>query len=172
LGSFYFYFLCQRSFIGISCSVTDMPISSVSCSILRIFQKSIPSDCVNVIFCFPQAVNQTLSEANLIRGERSELVNGRLPNQADNDFVATGVLLPPFPLHAQLVAAQRAFTDMGVWQGVAMDFLELHPGPPCPTLLCLYGRFRGGPSAEREAFGHLLPLWTPHAVRLFLQILR
>jgi hypothetical protein len=24
---------------------------------------------------------------------------------------------------------------MGVWQGVAMDSLKLHPGPPCPTLL-------------------------------------
>jgi hypothetical protein len=24
---------------------------------------------------------------------------------------------------------------MGVWQGVAMDFLKFHPGPPCPTLL-------------------------------------
>jgi hypothetical protein len=26
-------------------------------------------------------------------------------------------------------------TSMGVWQGVAMDSLKFHPGPPCPTLL-------------------------------------
>jgi hypothetical protein len=24
---------------------------------------------------------------------------------------------------------------VGVWQGVAMDSLKFHPGPPCPTLL-------------------------------------
>jgi hypothetical protein len=30
---------------------------------------------------------------------------------------------------------------IGVWQGVAMDFLKFHPGPPYPTLL----RSAGGP---------------------------
>jgi hypothetical protein len=29
---------------------------------------------------------------------------------------------------------------MGVWQGVAMDSLKYHWGPPCPTLLCPAGR--------------------------------
>jgi hypothetical protein len=56
-----------------------------------------------------------------------------------------------------------ALKIMGVWQGVAMDSIEFHPGPPCPTLLC---RFRGGPRAWRAACCRLLPLWTPHAVGL------
>jgi hypothetical protein len=60
--------------------------------------------------------------------------------------------------------------NIGVWQGVAMDSLKFHPGLPCPTLLCpvggpslkrLYGRFRGGPLAERAACGHRLTLWIP-----------
>jgi hypothetical protein len=58
------------------------------------------------------------------------------------------------------------FGFMGVRQGVAMDFLKFHPGPPCPTLL----RPAGGPPlkqpAGQAACGRLLPLWTPHAVRL------
>jgi hypothetical protein len=48
---------------------------------------------------------------------------------------------------------------MGEWQGVAIDSLNFHPGPPCPTLLC---------PAGRAACGHLLPFWTPYAVRLWL----
>jgi hypothetical protein len=45
---------------------------------------------------------------------------------------------------------------IGVWQGVAMDLLRFHPGPPCPTILCPaagpppkqpYGCFRGAPPA-------------------------
>jgi hypothetical protein len=28
---------------------------------------------------------------------------------------------------------------MAEWQGVAMDSLKFHPGPLCPTLLCLAG---------------------------------
>jgi hypothetical protein len=28
---------------------------------------------------------------------------------------------------------------MDVWQGVAVDFLKFHPGPPCPTFLCPAG---------------------------------
>jgi hypothetical protein len=66
---------------------------------------------------------------------------------------------------------------MGVWQGVAMVSLKFHPGPPCsafprptggPPLKRPYSCFRGGPLAGRAACGHLLPLWTPHAVRLCL----
>jgi hypothetical protein len=58
------------------------------------------------------------------------------------------------------------FLSKGVWHGVAMDFLEFHPDPPCPTLLCPYGRFRGGMPAGHVACGCLLPLWTPHVVHL------
>jgi hypothetical protein len=63
---------------------------------------------------------------------------------------------------------------VGVWQGVAMDSLKFHPGPPCPTLLRPaggpppkrpYSRFGGGPPAERAACGHLLPPWIPLPVR-------
>jgi hypothetical protein len=62
--------------------------------------------------------------------------------------------------------------SIGVSQGVAMNSLKFHPGPPCPTLLCpvsrpplkwLYGCFKGGPCTD---CGRLLPLGTPHAVRL------
>jgi hypothetical protein len=64
---------------------------------------------------------------------------------------------------------------VGVWQGVAMDFLKFHLGPPCLTLLPPagvpplkrpYGRFRGAKPTERVACGRLLPLWTPQAVFL------
>jgi hypothetical protein len=64
---------------------------------------------------------------------------------------------------------------IGVWQGVAMDFLKFHPGSPCLTLLHSaggpplkqpYGHFRGGLPVGWVAYGRLLPLWTPHAVRL------
>jgi hypothetical protein len=66
---------------------------------------------------------------------------------------------------------------LGVWQGMAMDSLKFHPGPPCPTLPRLAGeptqkrpngRFMGGLAARRASCGHLLPIWTPHAVRLCL----
>jgi hypothetical protein len=40
----------------------------------------------------------------------------------------------------QLPATVMTFA-MGAWQGVAMDSLKFHPGPPCPTLL----RPAGGP---------------------------
>jgi hypothetical protein len=64
---------------------------------------------------------------------------------------------------------------MGVWQGVAMDSLMFHTGPPChnllrpveePPLKRPYDRFKDGPPAEQAAYGRLLPAWTPHAVRL------
>jgi hypothetical protein len=64
---------------------------------------------------------------------------------------------------------------IGIQQGVAMDSLKFHAGPPCPTLLPpvgktpmkrLYSHFRGGPPAGRAAYGHLLPDWAPHAVCL------
>jgi hypothetical protein len=35
--------------------------------------------------------------------------------------------------------------SVGMWQGVAMDSLKRHPGPPCPTLL----RPAGGPPLKR-----------------------
>jgi hypothetical protein len=37
---------------------------------------------------------------------------------------------------------------------------------PFYTLKRRYGRFRGGPPAERASCGPLLPLWTLNAVRL------
>jgi hypothetical protein len=64
---------------------------------------------------------------------------------------------------------------LGVWQGVAMDFLKFHPGPLCPTLLCpaggqplkrSYSCFSSVAPAGQAACGHLLPPWTPRAVRL------
>jgi hypothetical protein len=62
-----------------------------------------------------------------------------------------------------------------VWQGVAMDSLKFHLGPPCPTLLWPaggpplkqpYGHFRGSPPAGWATCSRVLPLWTPHIVRL------
>jgi hypothetical protein len=67
------------------------------------------------------------------------------------------------------VARARA---VGAWQQVAINSLKF---PPCPTLLRPmdrpplkrpYGRFRGGPLAERAVSSRFLPVWTPHAVRL------
>jgi hypothetical protein len=64
---------------------------------------------------------------------------------------------------------------MDAWEGMAMDSIKFHPDPTCPTLLRPaggpplkrpYDHFRGGLPAGRVACGHLLPLWTPHAVRL------
>jgi hypothetical protein len=64
---------------------------------------------------------------------------------------------------------------MGVWQGVAMDSPKSHPGSLCLILLCPagelplkqpYGRFRSDLAAGRVACGRLVPLWTPHAIRL------
>jgi len=64
---------------------------------------------------------------------------------------------------------------MGVWQGVAMDSLTFHPGPPCPTFLRPtggpplkrpHGRFRGGSSAGQAGCDRLLPPRTRHALRL------
>jgi hypothetical protein len=61
---------------------------------------------------------------------------------------------------------------MGVWQGVVMNSLKFHPGPPCPTLLRPaggpllkrpFGRFRGRPLAGRAAFGHLQPPSATHS---------
>jgi hypothetical protein len=61
---------------------------------------------------------------------------------------------------------------MGIWEGVAMDSLKFHPGPPpCPTLLrpaggpplkLLYGCFKGSPPTGLSS----TPLDT-HAVRLY-----
>jgi hypothetical protein len=58
-------------------------------------------------------------------------------------------------MHAQSLG------HIAVWQGVAMVSLRFYAGLPCPTLLNPAGR-----PALRAACGHLLPLWTPHAVRL------
>jgi hypothetical protein len=66
---------------------------------------------------------------------------------------------------------------MDVWQGVAMDSLKFHLGQPCLTLLrpaCRpplkrpYSCFRGGPPTGQAAYGRLLPLFTPHAVCLWM----
>jgi hypothetical protein len=55
--------------------------------------------------------------------------------------------------------------DIGVWQGVAMDYLKFHLGSPCPNLLCPVSRsplkwpnsyFRGIPIG-RAAYISLLP---------------
>jgi len=35
---------------------------------------------------------------------------------------------------------EGVITTMGVWQGVTMDSLKYHLGPPCPTLLRTAGR--------------------------------
>jgi hypothetical protein len=67
-------------------------------------------------------------------------------------------------------------TTIGVWQGVAKDFPKVYPGPPWPTLLCPaggppqkrpYSCFWGDLPVEQVPCGHLLPFWTPHAVRLW-----
>jgi hypothetical protein len=49
--------------------------------------------------------------------------------------------------------------QMGVWQGVAVDYLKFYPGPPCPTLL----RPMGGLSLKRPSFN---PLGTPRRTPL------
>jgi hypothetical protein len=46
------------------------------------------------------------------------------------------------------------FVGIGVWNGVAMDFIKFHLGPPCPTLLC--------PAGVARLQGRLILLWTPH----------
>jgi hypothetical protein len=67
------------------------------------------------------------------------------------------------------------FALMGVWQVVAKDSLKFYSGPPCPTVLYPtggpplkrpYSRFRRDPFRRRAACSRLLPLWTPHTVRL------
>jgi hypothetical protein len=56
-----------------------------------------------------------------------------------------------------------------------MSSLKFYPGRPCPTLLCPTG---GLPLTAvlgvahphwQAAYGHFLPLWKPHAIRLCLQ---
>jgi hypothetical protein len=49
---------------------------------------------------------------------------------------------------------------MGVWQGLAMDTLKFHPGPPCPSPCPLkrpYSRFRDGMAGPSETLGSPLP---------------
>jgi hypothetical protein len=60
-----------------------------------------------------------------------------------------------------LKAFDQSFPSMGLYHGVAMDFLEFHPDLPCPTLLLPAGRpplkgcFRDGPPAAIfYPFGH------------------
>jgi hypothetical protein len=70
---------------------------------------------------------------------------------------------------------------MGLWQGVTMDSLKFHPGPPCPTLL----RPAGGPPLKRPCglVAYLQGWWslpvvypfgypTPYAYLLCLQVKR
>jgi hypothetical protein len=58
--------------------------------------------------------------------------------------------------------------SMDVWEGVAMDSLKFHTGPPCLNLLHPVG----GTPLKRPygcfwgVWGRLLPRWTPHSVRL------
>jgi hypothetical protein len=62
--------------------------------------------------------------------------------------------------------------NMGVWQGVAMETLKFHLGPPCPTFYALWaGRPRNGlmtvsgvarPQDERPS-STLLGYPTPYA---------
>ena len=47
--------------------------------------------------------------------------------------------------------------------GHGLPKVSLRPAMPYPS----YGRFRGGPPAELMACGHLLLLWTPHAIHLW-----
>jgi hypothetical protein len=47
--------------------------------------------------------------------------------------------------HTQVKAAEEVQiydADMGIWHGVAMDSLKIHPGMPYPTLLCRAGGLR------------------------------
>jgi hypothetical protein len=73
-----------------------------------------------------------------------------------------------------LLASDRVFEtrtnegngrSMGVWQGVTMDSQKFHPagGPP---LKRPYSLIMGGPSIRQVACSRLLPLWTPHAIRV------
>jgi hypothetical protein len=75
-----------------------------------------------------------------------------------------------------LVLRKNGVSFIGIRQEMAMNSLKFHLGPPCPTLLrpaCRlflkrpYGRFRVGPPTGLAACGHLLSLWTPHALRLW-----
>jgi hypothetical protein len=69
----------------------------------------------------------------------------------------------------------EGYGNIGVWQGVTMDFLKYHYSPPCPTVLCLaggpplkqpYGLSKDGLPTGQAACGRLLPFWTPHTMRL------
>jgi hypothetical protein len=65
------------------------------------------------------------------------------------------------------VMTEKQNDNMGVWQGVDMDslrstFLRLVGSHPINALR----PFQGWPPAERATCGRLLPLWTPHAIRL------
>jgi hypothetical protein len=64
---------------------------------------------------------------------------------------------------------------IGVWQGVALDLLKFHPGlaMPDPSKPCGQATtqidlwlFQQWPACS--AGGLRLPLWTPHAARLWL----
>jgi hypothetical protein len=59
---------------------------------------------------------------------------------------------------------------MGVWHGVAVDYLKFHSGPPCPTFLRPaggppvkrpHGRFRGGPLQGGQLAAVLYPFCHP-----------
>jgi hypothetical protein len=62
-----------------------------------------------------------------------------------------------------------------------MDSLKFDLGLACPALLCPaggptlrwpYSHLRGGLLAGQAAYGRLLPIWTPHVVRLWILLLK
>jgi hypothetical protein len=68
-----------------------------------------------------------------------------------------------------------ALARMRVREGVAIDSLKFHLGLQYPTPLYFVGgprlkppyrHFRRGPPAKWAACSRILPLWTPHAIRL------
>jgi hypothetical protein len=81
-------------------------------------------------------------------------------------------------LHPHLQQQNQSYpVYMGAWQGVAMDSLKFHPGPPCQTILhhadgpplkWPQGRFRGSLPAGGVPCGRLLHFGIPHVVWICL----
>jgi hypothetical protein len=75
-------------------------------------------------------------------------------------------------MHAKVKGVNRQMCIwvrvMGVWQGVAIEALQFHLVPLMP-LKWPSGCFRGGLPTGWVARSQLLLLWTPHAVRQWLE---